>query len=419
MDSTFLGAVSSYGRQEAVAVSFATIVVIFVMLMRRRYFSGISQFNGPLLASVSAVWQIWHVAKGDIEYAVLQEHKKHGSYRLILTLNHMEIMAYIPIGDFVRISHQEVSCSHPDSIKAILAPPHRKVSHSDSKKSENSITFMNVTNFIQASWYQALAVPDKYHQTPMSECDPRRHRERSSITASSYTLSYLIQSEGRVDKCIQELQEQLTRLSKAKNAIHFDYWLNYVAFDIIGELTFSKNFGFVREGADIDNSIGSMRFLMIYQAIMGYMYWLHPFILHSPLAGYFGLKPHAHIFRTVSAAVQERQDNKNTNVDMVSQWIANHKKWPTRMEEREILAVSGMTTIAGSETMTGALESFFYFLLKNPECMSKLKEELKEARWAGKLSSVVKHEEAKQLPYLQACVSFFHRFSIVIFYFLC
>jgi cytochrome P450 len=223
MDSTFLGAVSPYGRQEAVTVSFATIVVIFVMLMRRRYFSGISQFNGPLLASVSAVWQIWHVAKGDIEYAVLREHKKHGSYHLILTPNHMQIMAYIPIGDFVRISHREVSCSHPDSIKAILAPPHRKVSHSDLKKSDNSITVVNVTDFIQASWYQALAVPDKYHQTPMSECDPRRHRERSSITASSYALSYLIQSEGRVDKCIQELQEQLTRLSKDGNAIHFDY----------------------------------------------------------------------------------------------------------------------------------------------------------------------------------------------------
>lgn len=276
---------------------------------------------------------------------------------------------------------------------------------------------MNVADFIQANWYQALAVPDKFHQTPMSECDPKRHRERSSITASSYTLSYLIQSEGRVDKCIQELQQQLMRLSKAGNAIHFDYWLNYVAFDIIGELTFSKNFGFVREGADIDNSIGSMRFLMIYQAIMGYMYWLHPFILHSPLAGCFGLKPHAHIFHTVSAAVQERKDNKTSNVDMVSQWVANHKKWPTRMEEREILAVSGMTTIAGSETMTGALESFFYFLLKNPECMSKLKQELKEARLAGKLSSVVKHEEAKQLPYLQACVSFFHRYIHEIFLF--
>lgn len=86
MDSTFLGDVLFYGRQAAVSICFTTIVVIFVMLMRRRYFSGISQFKGPLLASVSAVWQIWHVAKGDIEYAVLREHEKHGSYRLNLTL---------------------------------------------------------------------------------------------------------------------------------------------------------------------------------------------------------------------------------------------------------------------------------------------------------------------------------------------
>lgn len=80
MDSTFLSSALSYSRQEVVVVSFTTIVVIFIMLVRRRYSSGISQFKGPFLASVSAAWQIWHVAKGDIEYAVLREHKKHGTY---------------------------------------------------------------------------------------------------------------------------------------------------------------------------------------------------------------------------------------------------------------------------------------------------------------------------------------------------
>ncbi|PLB44553.1 cytochrome P450 [Aspergillus steynii IBT 23096] len=337
------------------------LVVVIGFLLKRKYAPSIAHIKGPWLASVSTIWQIWHTAKGDIEYAVRREHQKHG--------------------DFVRISHNEVSCSHPDSIAAILAPPYRK-----------------------GEWYQALAVPDKYHQTPMSECDPKRHRERSSITASSYSLSYLIKSESRVDTCIEELRTQMQTLARSNQPFAFDDWLNFVAFDVIGELTFSQRLGFVRTGKDIDNSIGSMRFLMLYQAVMGYMYWLHPLVLHSPFAGYFGLKPHAHIFETVSAAVEKRKGKAGLKNDMVSQWISNHQKWPERMEEREILAVAGMTTIAGSETMTGALASFFYFLLKNPECMERLKGELRSAHRAGQLSPVVQHEEAKQLPYLQACI---------------
>jgi cytochrome P450 len=239
----------------------------------------------------------------------------------------------------------------------------------------------------------------------MSECDPKRHRERSSITAASYSLTSLIKSEKIVDTCIQELQEQLKKIAGMGKAVEFGEWLNYVSFDVIGELTFSQRLGFVSKGEDIDGSISSMRFLMIYQAVMGYMYWLHPFILHSPFAGYFGLKPHAHIFKTVSAAVEKRQKDPNVRHDMVSQWISNLRKWPERMEEREILAVASMTTIAGSETMTGALSSMFYFLLKNPDCMTKLKKELSQAQAAGELSPVVLHEEAKKLPYLQACVS--------------
>lgn len=246
----------------------------------------------------------------------------------------------------------------------------------------------------------------------MSECDPYKHRQRSSITANSYSLSYLIGLEDRVDSCLQELREKLKEKADTGEAFHFDQWLNYVAFDIIGELTFSKRFGFTRKGEDIDNSISNMRFLMIYQAIMGYMYWLHPFFLHSPLAGLFGLKPHAHIFNTVSAAVKDRSNNLDVGSDMVSQWVKNHKKWPDRMEEREILAVSGMTAIAGSETMTSALASAFYFLMKNPECMVKLQQELKQAQSAGQLSEIVQHDEAKKLPYLQACVSWLPYFRL-------
>lgn len=280
-----------------------------------------------------------------------------------------------------------------------MVPSYRKVYFPNDSKHDSVLTPS------QADWYSALAVPDKHHQTPMSELDPKRHRERSSITAASYSLTHLIKSEYLLDDCISELSSRLVQLADTGKGVEFDRWLNYLAFDVIGELTFSKRFGFVAKGQDIDNSIGNMRFLMFYQALMGYMYWLHPFLLHSPFAGILGLRPHAHIFKTVVKALDERKENPDKRQDMASLWIKNQQKYPERMAEHEIQAVAGMTTIAGSETMTGALESVFYFMARYPKVRAELQRELDDAQAAGKLSEVVQHKEAKELPFLQACVS--------------
>lgn len=51
------------------------LLALLGLLLKRRYSLHI---KGPWLASVSIIWQVWHVAKGDIEYAVRREHAKHG-----------------------------------------------------------------------------------------------------------------------------------------------------------------------------------------------------------------------------------------------------------------------------------------------------------------------------------------------------
>jgi hypothetical protein len=57
-------------------------LAIIGILLRRKFASSISDINGPRLASVSTLWQIYHTAKGDIEYVVQKEHQKHGLYSL-------------------------------------------------------------------------------------------------------------------------------------------------------------------------------------------------------------------------------------------------------------------------------------------------------------------------------------------------
>ena len=249
-----------------------------------------------------------------------------------------------------------------------------------------------------------MAVPDKYHQTVMSEQDPQRHKERSSIIKGGYSLAYLLRSEPLIDECISQFKVRMGQLADTNKPVELDKWLNYLAFDIIGDLIYSRRFGFLDKGQDIGGSIKNTRFLMFYQSLMGYMYWLHPILLGSPLSGWLGLRPSRHIFDTVVSAVKARTMGYDSRPDMIELWTKNYGQYPQRMKEQELLASASMTTIAGSETMTGALETVFYFLLRNPGCLETLTKELEAADVKGMLSDVVKWDEAKELPYLQACI---------------
>lgn len=67
--------------------SFATVFVLF-KIVHRRFFSAYSDIPGPVLGSVSTLWQIWHIILGDTELAVNKEHRKHGTTDCGFKLNY-------------------------------------------------------------------------------------------------------------------------------------------------------------------------------------------------------------------------------------------------------------------------------------------------------------------------------------------
>jgi len=344
-----------------IAASLALAALIGT-LARRRYGTGLADIPGPFLASISTIWQIFYICEGHIEEAVHRQHKKHGH--------------------FVRISHREVSCTHPDSISLVLNAPVKK-----------------------GDWYRTFAVPDQKHQTPMSETDPKRHRERSSIVQQAYTYSFLSKHEDKVDVSLNLLRKRLGEEADSAKPTEMDRWFNYFNFDVIGELTYSQHFGFLQKGDDIEGAIKNMRFLMFYTTLIGYMLWLHPILLGSPLISFFNLKPSQHIFRTVKAAVATRkQKGAEAKGDMMELWLKNHAKKPGMMADHEVNAVASSTTIAGSETMTGAMEAVFYYLLKHPAHMKTLLAEIDAAHMDGQLSDIPSYQEISKLPFLQACI---------------
>jgi Cytochrome P450 len=71
--------------------------------------------------------------------------------------------------------------------------------------------------------------------------------------AGIYTTSNLMSFECYVDSTMRFFFKQLdTRFETTKSVCDFGNWLQYFAFDVIGELTFSKRLGFLECGEDVE-----------------------------------------------------------------------------------------------------------------------------------------------------------------------
>lgn len=182
--------------------------------------------------------------------------------------------------------------------------------------------------------------------------------ERARNVAAGYALSNIIKSEPFLDESISLLRKQWTRLAEEKKPVEFDKWFNYLAFDIIGEVTFSGAFGFLESGSDIGGSIENTRILTLYVAVMGYFQTIHRMTLGNPWIGKLGMTPSQHIFDTVRRAVAAREQNPNARKDMMEQWLMERKLHPERFEERELYGVASATIGAGADTISATLQAF-------------------------------------------------------------
>ena len=304
---------------------------------------------------------------------------------------HNENLTINPLGPFVRLGYNEVSINHPDGLAAVLAAPLRK-----------------------GDFYKTFAVPNiKQYNNLMSECDYKRHVAMRANVASGYTLSNVLKNESHIDCTITLMEERLEQIAKRKEPFDFSEWLHFLSWDILGEVTFSKRFGFLDQGGDVDNAIKNTWMLALYVTLAGYAQWLHALLLGNPILRWVNFEPNEHTYKICVASVNERMANTEARVDMMEHWMRTREKHPDRMGEKEAFCAAAANLGAGGDTVAITLQAFFYLLLKNPLCLRRLRDELDGSQLRGELSKVVTYAEAQRLPYLQACVGTSNTFILV------
>ncbi|KAH7412661.1 cytochrome P450 [Cadophora sp. MPI-SDFR-AT-0126] len=364
-------------------------VAFVAYLASNRFNRGLNKYPGPFLASLTDWWRFWIVYKRRPEVEHIRLHEKHG--------------------DVVRLGPNNLSFSDPKALKSIYG--------------------LN-KGFVKSEFYpvqQSIAGGHRLPSLFSTTSEPFHAQLRRSVN-SAFSMSTLIQYEPFVDSTTELFLNQTDKIfASTRDGCDFARWLQFYAFDVIGEMTYSKRHGFLEENKDVDGIIDYIANLFNYVAPVGQIPILDLFFLKNPiylLAAKYGLVdatfPVARFAqqRMAERFPKEKDGEKSvlpstepkamSQPDLLSKFIQAKTDRPEFMTDSLVMTMAVSMAFAGSETTAISLSSVFYYLLKNPQCMEKLYQELdekaREGHFKDNVQGVVTWSESQALPYLDACI---------------
>jgi cytochrome P450 len=192
--------------------------------------------------------------------------------------------------------------------------------------------------------------------------------------------------KGYVDLLMQRLRERCIpstktdggekeTLSASKTAFDLRRWYNYTTFDIIGDMAFGEPFGSLEAGTEsqlvknIESGLARQPLGTAFK-LMG-LGWMI-----SRLAGR-NSKFRRDSARRTAEKLRRRMGLNVERPDLIGSLLRKQEDWNIPFER--LRANAGLLVVAGSETTATLLCGVTYLLLRNPECLRKVTEEVRSA----------------------------------------
>jgi cytochrome P450 len=250
--------------------------------------------------------------------------------------------------------------------------------------------------------------PDPEKAGLFSDLNPHRHAIQRRKFSSLYSMTSLVGHEPAVNNCIALFTSRFYEIADTGKVIDFQHYLQCYAFDVIGEITFGKRFGFLDLGEDKEGVFKAIDERTAYSTHMGVFPWLHRWIFPwLPQSG-----GHAYVgdwtLQQIAAKKRIMKDpkiaEKEGSSDFMTKVLQTHEADPEKMTYNDLVTLCISNIGAGSDTTAISLSSIFYHLMRYPECYKKLQDEIDTAAKEGRISDPITFKEAQELRYLQAVI---------------
>ena len=193
----------------------------------------------------------------------------------------------------------------------------------------------------------------------------------------------------------------------------------WFALDVIGDITYSQRFGFLDKGEDIAGLLKALHGVLRYGTLAGIYARIHPLLFSiTAKLGMGGAAGRNYLMQYVNERIQQRKAEKKAAgkdvgktgprdegmpMDFLEKLLLAHDKDPEKVTPYHVFMMGLSNIIAGSDTTAVSLSSILYNLLKHPDTLVKLRDEIRQFEAEGRCGNPnVSFKESQDMPYLQA-----------------
>jgi cytochrome P450 len=361
---------SSYAAYAAIAL----IVTKILHVITQTYISPLRSIQGPFLARFTSLWYLQQVFEGSFEFDNIELHRKYGRV--------------------VRLAPNLYSIDDPDVVKAVYGIG---------------------SKFEKSDWYYTWQHPDPDRWSLFTLRDSKKHADERRKFQALYSLSSLVHYEPYVNDCLALFKQRMKEIASVDKSINMAHWVQCYAFDVIAGLTYSRRFGFLDAGDDVDGLIAMLEDVLRYSTLLGIYAWLHttlwPIATRIKASG-AGARAQLNVFlqkwlneKTAAEDDGNRKEKSEDDVgpqDFLDKMLIARRKNPEKISQWNVYAVAMSNITAGSDTTAATISGILYHLLNRPDKLQKLREEIAQFEAEGKASRPIEFKETQQMPYLQA-----------------
>jgi cytochrome P450 len=279
-------------------------------------------------------------------------------------------------------------------------------------------------------FYEALA-GTHYHLADVVE--KPEHARKRKVMSSAYAIKNLENWEHKVaDKaerfirgcdaaCTAPLSSTMIRPDEKDLTFDYRAWTNFFTLDAIADIGLSERLGFLDQGSDLvraesmDGQVSYVNYRKCLHATakaQSQLVWAYPWYkflekwskVFSPYyRSLWKLNEGWNDIVWARATTRLNRYNAGEPLDDFFQALMEDKAGnPNNLEWGEIVAEVSIMMNAGSDTTAIAMNNVMFWLLKNPKCLDRLREEIDAVLEPDEI--VAPYDKVKHLPYLRACL---------------
>ncbi|KNG84908.1 benzoate 4-monooxygenase cytochrome P450 [Aspergillus nomiae NRRL 13137] len=339
------------------------IIILGVSHLLWNYLSSpLKIFPGPFWASFTNLWRLQDVFRGRCDITHNQLHRKFGTA--------------------VRMGPNVLSLSDPSLIPHVF----------NSKNPWMKSNMYNVNDVI---------VSGVRLKNLFSNQDEKWHSTYIRPVKGLYSMTKVQEMEPGVDMTINLFMDILRErfVEKGRPCDMADY-LNFFAWDVMSEITFSENLGILEAGSDHQGFLSRSNKSLDYFAPISQMPVLDLLLDKNPIVR---LGPPTFVWANIFSLEQLQKrlsggTSPSNHTDFLDKFLETKKKYPDLVNDNTVVGYLLSNTLAGSDTTGSTMCSAVYHILKHPRVYRKLCDEL----YAAKLPLPARWKDLQGLTYLDA-----------------